>query len=170
VRRARAAEAIGEFMDPHGLLHLEAAFEDDDSAAVRRAAVLALGRLNHPGGRTALAAALADDDAGVRRAALSSIRRVNFFTNTAALVTALGDDDAAVRRDAAQLLGQYRVADSAEVLAGLLASDADPRVRQSAAWALGRIGGSVATAALKTAAGAEANKSVKDAIEIARLM
>lgn len=168
LRRARAAEAIGEFMDPNGLAHLEAAFEEEESATVRRAAVLALGRLNHPGGRTALASALADADAGVRRAALESIRRVNFFTQSEPILEALGDADPAVRRDAAQWLGQFRVTDAREVLTSLLTSDPDERVRQSAAWALGRVGG--AKNALTAAFEKETSKPVRDAIEVALFM
>ena len=53
---------------------------------------------------------------------------------------------------------------------GMLRGDEDPNVRQAAAWALGRIGGEDARAALAEAESSESNSLVLDAIEIARAM
>src|SRR5690606_17173109 len=48
-RRAYAANAIGEFLNPAGVKHVARAAVDDPSPLVRRAAVEALQRLNHEG-------------------------------------------------------------------------------------------------------------------------
>lgn len=170
VRRGRAAEAIGEFLDPHGLVALRNAVETDGDASVRAAAVRALGRLNHADGRDVIVSAFNDDSVEVRRAAVSVIMRVSFFDDHASLIGLLGDDDAQVRLHAAQLVGQFRVQDAVAPLAGLLRGDESVAVRQAAAWSLGRIGGNDADTALTTAVETETARGVIDAIEIARQM
>ncbi len=170
VRRGRAAEAIGEFLDPHGLVALRNAVETDGDASVRAAAVRALGRLNHADGREVIVSAFNDDSVEVRRAAVSVIMRVSFFNDYASLIGLLGDDDAEVRLHAAQLVGQFRVQDAVAPLAGLLRGDESAAVRQAAAWSLGRIGGNDADAALTTALETETARGVLDAIAIARQM
>lgn len=169
VRRARAAEALGEFMDVTGLPALQEATLDD-SADVRLAAVRALGRLNAQGGHAALVAAFEDDDANVRRAALDQVTKVVFFKDTDAVAGRLADDDAAVRLRAAQLVGEMKITSGADALVGLLASDDHANVRQAAAWALGRVGGSAAHDALISAQEHEKDRGVKDAISIALQM
>lgn len=170
VRRARAAEALGEFLDPHGLPALAKAALKDANITVRATAVRALGRLNAVGGNDALRAAMADADAGVRRAALEQVLRVNFFRDDAAVVARLADSSADVRRIAAQLAGEQRIGDALFPLLGLVMTDEDPSVRQAAAFALGRIGGSDAFAALADAKRAERNPGVLDAIDVAERM
>lgn len=170
VRRSRAAEALGEFLDPHGLVALRGAVETDSDATVRAAAVRALGRLNHVDGREVIASAFNDGSVEVRRAAVSVVLHVSFFDDEAGLIGLLGDDDAEVRLHAAQLVGQYRAQDAVAPLAGLLRSDDSVAVRQAAAWALGRIGGNEADAALLDAATTETARGVIDAIEIAQQM
>ena len=169
-RRARAAEALGELMDPNGLMPLSVAASTDTEVPVRTAAVLALGRLNHPGGNGTIAAAIGDDDPAVRRAALSVVLQVNFFRQYDALLGALADDDADVRQRAALLIGNFRVEAAVPALAGLLRGDTDLNVRQAAAWALGRIGGGDASSALIAAGEIETESLVRDAIEVARRM
>lgn len=170
VRRARAAEAIGEFMDAHGLPSLAEAAVNDADANVRRAAVVAVARINSPNGNEVLSAAFADTDASVRRAAVEGVSRVNFFRAFDELLPLLADSDVTIRRTAARTMGTYRFADAVAPLAALLRSDADPLVRQSAAWALGRIGGGDAIAALSEVASTESVSTVRDAIAIARQM
>jgi hypothetical protein len=170
VHRARAAEALGEFLDPNALAPLTTAAMNDTEPVVRAAAVSALGRLNHPQGNTVLAAALSDGSADVRRAAVMAIPRVNFFREHVALIGTLADDDAQVRRQGALLLGQFRVADAVDALAGALRSDEDASVRRSAAWALGRIGTTAARDALNEAMGSERVSMVLDAVEVALRM
>lgn len=170
VRRARAAEAIGEFLDPHGLVALRDAVETDGDAAVRVAAVVALGRLNHADGREVIVSAFNDESVEVRRAALSVVMRISFFDDSASLIGLLGDDDAQVRLHAAQLVGQFRVDEAVAPLSGLLRGDDNASVRQAAAWSLGRIGGNAANTALNEAGTSETARGVLDAIQIAKQM
>ncbi|MBZ0116964.1 MAG: HEAT repeat domain-containing protein [Sandaracinaceae bacterium] len=169
IRRARAAEALGEFMDPHGVTHLNAALADGD-ARVRLAAVRGLGRINAPTGNAAIARAMGDADPQVRDAAVQQVMLVNFFTQHDALMERLDDDTAAVRRRAALVIGQIRVPEAVPALAGLLAGDSDPMVRQAAAWALGRVGGTDARNALTAQRTSESASLVRDAIEVALRM
>ncbi|MCA9581127.1 MAG: HEAT repeat domain-containing protein [Myxococcales bacterium] len=170
VRRARAAEAIGEFLDPKGVAHLADALAEDGDAPVRAAAAAALGRLNHPTSHALLAEALDDKDSTVRLAALRAVRRVNFFEEYEALIGTLADGDEAVRREGALLSGQYRVKSAVPALAGLLRSDGDSSVRRAAAWALGRVGGEDAGEALREVRDSETDKTVQDAIAVALKM
>ncbi|MFW5921452.1 MAG: HEAT repeat domain-containing protein [Polyangiales bacterium] len=169
-RRARAAEAIGEFLSPVGLEPLTDAAMNDAATPVREAAVRGLGRLNHPDGNGVLAEAMADPDAKVRRAALSQVLKVNFFREHGAILDALGDEDPVVRRKAAKLAGEFELTDAVPALTGMLRGDDSRDVRQAAAWALGRIGGTEAFEALAQAQESESNKLVLDAIEVARAM
>src|SRR5215471_15718853 len=70
VMRARAAEALGEFLEGAGAAPLSAALVGDADAKVRAAAARGLDRLNSPGVNGELSHALADTDASVRLAAL----------------------------------------------------------------------------------------------------
>lgn len=169
VRRARAAEAIGEFMDPNGVRYLGDALRDSD-ARVREAAVRGLGRINSPASIPFIVQAFADADPRVRDAAVAQVLYVNFFREHEALMGLLADDSPQVRRRAALALGTFRVAEAAPALAGLLRGDADPMVRQAAAWALGRIGGSDARAALTAQREDEDVSLVRDAIDVALRM
>lgn len=169
VRRSRAAEAIGEFLDPTGLEVLRNAVTDDDAAIVRTSAVLALGRLNHPAGNVTIAGALSDSEVTVRRAAVDVVLRVNFFREYDALVGSLADTDVEVRRRAALLTGEFRLDAAVPALAGMLRGDADRNVRQAAAWALGRIGGSQARTAL-TEGMEDTDSLVRDAVGVALRM
>jgi len=169
-RRARAAAALGEFLDPHAAPTLSGVAKDDADAKVRVAAVRALGRLNVLTGRAALSGALRDADASVRKAALEQVLKVNFFSDEAALLETLADDDAAVRRTAAQLVGELRLASAVEPLLGVLMTDDSTQVRQAAAIALGRIGGAEAGTALADAKTMEHDDAVLQAIQIATRM
>lgn len=169
-RRARAAMAIGEFMDPSGFAPLRDAAMGDTDAGVRAAAVTGLGRLNHSGANPILAIALGDAAVEVRRAALSQVLVVNFFRDHDALLGALVDTDDEIRMRSARLLGTFRVAEAVPALQGMLETDTNVRVRQAAAWALGRIGGESARGALRAAATAESSSLVQNAIEVALAM
>ncbi|MBX3250139.1 MAG: HEAT repeat domain-containing protein [Myxococcales bacterium] len=170
VRRARAAMAIGELMDPNGFEALRDAAMGDAEAEVRAAAVMGLGRLNHSAANTFIAAALADASVEVRRAAIDQVLVVNFFRNHDALLGALADTDDEVRMRAARMLGTFRVAEAVPALRGLLEMDTNDRVRQAAAWSLGRIGGADARAALRDSEAVEGVSLVRDAIRVALAM
>jgi HEAT repeat protein len=169
-RRARAAEALGELMDPHAVTALADAVREDASAEVRAAAVRGLARLNSDTAGAVLADALADPAAEVRGATLSVVMRVGTFSDFAALVPLLGDDDADIRTRAARLCGEQRITDAEVPLVAMLMGDSEPRARKAAAWALGRTGGSAGRAALEEAQGAEDEPSVRDAIRVALRM
>lgn len=169
-RRARAALALGELMASRAVATLEASATTDVSPDVRAAAVQALGRLNHPDGGTALAAALEDDDAGVRRAAVDQVLVVSFFDGDDALLGLLDDDDATLRRRGAKLVAERGIGEAVPVLVALLEADPEPSVRQAAAWALGRLGTGEARTALRERADLETDPRVGDAIRIARQM
>lgn len=169
-RRARAAMAIGEFLDPNGLAVLRDAAMGDSESIVRESAVRALGRLNHPEGNEVLGAALSDDDVSVRRAVLDVVLTVNFFRENDAILGALGDEDSRVRMRAARLVGEMRIDAAVPVLVALVQGDADTLVRQAAAWGLGRIGGEDARQALRQVEATESESQVLDAIEVALRM
>jgi HEAT repeat protein len=167
MRRGRAVEALGEFLDVGGLPALERAAMEDSSSDVRLAAVRALGRLNAPQGHAVLAAAFEDGDVDVRRAALDQVVKLNHWDNAEAVTARLDDDDVKVRVRAAQITGELRLPGADDALAQILARDKAPAARQAAAWALGRLGGSVAKDALIDARTHEADPGVIDAIDIA---
>jgi hypothetical protein len=170
VRRGRAAEALGEFLDVSGLPALTQAAAEDAEPEVRLASVRALGRLNALGGHEALAGAFEDEDVRVRRAALDQVLRVNFWRDTDAVIARLDDEDAKVRQRAAQLAGELRAETAATRLGALLQDDPSAPVRQAAAWALGRIGGADARAALRDAGERETDEGVLNAVTIATAM
>jgi HEAT repeat protein len=169
VRRARAAEAIGEFLTPHAVPLLTSALTDAD-AGVREAAVRGLGRTNHSQTQMGIAQAMTDASAAVRLAAVKQVNLINAFGQMDALVGALADDDAAVRQEAALQAGQRNVTDAVPALSALLRADEDENVRRASAWALGSIGGAEARSALVEAAGTESDDNVLQAISIARQM
>jgi len=169
-RRARAAAALGEFLDPHAAETLSKVATEDSEASVRVAGVRALGRLNTMKGNAALRAALGDSDASVRLAALQQVRKVSFFRDGAALLQTIADDDVQVRRTAAQLAGELRLSAAVEPLLGVLITDESAQVRQAAAIALGRIGGGEVAAALSDAKSVERDEAVLQAISVALQM
>jgi len=166
--RARAAEALGEFLDPGGVPALTQAVSEDAAPEVRLAAVRALGRLNARAGYPALVTAFSDEVPEIRRAALDQVLRVRFFQEHAAVIDKLGDESAHVRIRAAQIIGQMQIQAGREGLEDVLAGDDSVPARQAAAWALGRLGD--ARSALIEAQDNETNERVRDAIEVALRM
>ncbi len=166
-RRARAAEALGEFMDFNALATLATASKDADPS-VRVAAVRALARLNTPGAGPLITAALADPVLAVRSAAVDVVLLVAGFNGFAPLLPLLADPDASLRAHVARVVGELRVTDATGALTGLLMTDSSASVRKAAAWALGRIGG--AQAVLAAQAARETDPLVKSAIAVAEKM
>lgn len=168
VQRSRAAEALGEFMDPNALVPLEDAALNDSDAMVRASAVKALGRLNHSDGSDTIAQALGDSDLEVRRSAVEVASRSG-VAHPQPLIDRLSDTDAQIRSDSALVLGQLSADAAVPSLVDLL-GDAEPRARKAAAWSLGRIGGARAEQALSAALPREQHPQVRDALEIALQM
>jgi HEAT repeat protein len=166
--RARAAEALGEFLDGAGVAHVAKSLVTDSEPVVRAAAARALHRLNNPGPSGELAKALADSDENVRLSALSSAMRVHAFNDVAAVARLAFDASPAIRRHAAGALGKMRARDSVTALIGLTspAQESDARARASAAHALGLIGDPSARDALM-AAMSDPDSFVRDAARIA---
>lgn len=170
VRRARAAEALGELMDPHATPDLARAAREDADVRVRATAIRALARLNDSSGAATIAAALSDASLEVRAAALDVVIRVSAFRDYAAIVALLGDNDERLRAQAARLSGEFRIAAAEATLAALLAGDASAHVRKASAWALGRLGGAVGKSALLAQKPRERDALVRSAIEVAEKM
>jgi HEAT repeat protein len=167
-RRARAAEALGEFMEPHSLDALGTASKQDLDPNVRAAAVRALARLNAPGAGALITAALADPALVVRSAAVDVVLLVAGFQGFGPLLPLLADADAGLRAHVARVVGELRLTDASAPLTGLLMSDSSASVRKAAAWALGRIGG--AQAVLAAQKGKETDPLVLSAIAVAERM
>ncbi|HEY3592295.1 MAG TPA: HEAT repeat domain-containing protein, partial [Polyangiaceae bacterium] len=165
--RARAANALGEFLEATGAGPLSTALIHDSDPGVRAAAAKALDRLNSPGVNGELTQALADADSTVRLAALTAATHVHGFANIAAVANLLGDQSSSlVRRHAASALGAMRATDSVPALITVLSQDSDAVARAEAAHALGLIGDASAKDALN-AASQDADGFVRDAAQIA---
>jgi HEAT repeat protein len=166
--RARAAEALGEFLDSAGISHVANSLVNDGEPIVRAAAARALDRLNNPGPNGELAKALGDSDEGVRLSALGAAMHVHGFTDVAAVTRLVYDSSPVVRRHAAGALGQMRAPDAVTALIGLTSPDqeSDARTRASAVNALGRIGDPSARDALMGAL-SDPDSFVRDAAQVA---
>jgi epoxyqueuosine reductase len=70
-----------------------------------------------------------------------------------------------IQRNAVIALGNFRDESAVPTLRELLLADPRPAIRESAAWALGRIGGASAGEALEQARGQEADEAVRTALE-----
>lgn len=165
-RRARAAEALGEFLATPGVDACAEAIAKDGEPLVRAAAARALGRLNDDG-KGALSQALVDADKTVRLAALRSAGRINAFNDTTTLVKLTADGDAVVRKRAAEVLGAHRAKDAVGALVNVAQNDADADVRGAACHALGALGDAAARPALEAAAAKDPSTFVRDLAQIA---
>ena len=168
--RARAAEALGEFVDARAFAPLAASAREDREVVVRVAAVRALARMNDTRAGAEIAVALADPEPAVRKAGLDVVLGVSGFRDAAALVLILGDADPTLRAQAATLCGEYRVAGAEPPLLAMLRGDQAPSARKAAAWALGRIGSAPGQAALAAQRTIERDALVLSAIDIAARM
>jgi len=168
MRRARAAEALGEFLDGAGIPHVANSLVSDIAPVVRAAAARALDRLNNPGPHGELAMALGDSDESVRLSALGAATRVHGFTDVASVARLAYDSSPVVRRHAAGALGQMRARDAVTALIGLTSPSEEPdaKTRASAAHALGMIGDASARDALMAAL-SDPDSFVQDAARIA---
>jgi HEAT repeat protein len=151
-RRAYAANALGEFLNPSGVKNLAAAVRRDSSPLVRAAAVAALQRMNTEGPDQELGYALSDESEQVRLVVLKAAMAVNVFSSVDAITQRLGDESPLVRRRAAEALGSMRIADAVVGLVALASPDErDAGVRSAAVWALGRIADPAGKAAVQDA-------------------
>ncbi len=167
--RARAAEALGEFLSSGGVVPVATALVKDASPQVRAAAASALNRLNSVGPNNELALALSDGEPAVRLSAIRAAMHVQGFSDVAAVARLVSDTSVDVRRHAASALGSMKAKDSVAALIALTSStqEIDAVVRAEAAHALGLIGDRAAQAALVTASEHDPDMSVRDAATIA---
>jgi HEAT repeat protein len=166
-RRAAAANALGEFLDP-GATPLLVKAAADSSPLVRVAALGAIRRLNDADGAPAVSKALSDGDLSVRRAAVDTAVKLGGFADVAGIANLLGDADPIVRSHAADALGVFKAKGSIAGLSAIAATDPDEEVRIDAVNALGEIGDPAARPALEKAA-ADSSSRVRDAARIATL-
>lgn len=168
-RRARAAEALGEFLSSAGVPVVARAIVLDGSPLVRAASVRALQRLNSPGPNGELAVALGDSDAEVRLAALHAATRINGFRDIAEVAARLDDATSSVRVSAIEALGALRASDAVVALIAKLevANEPIPSVRAAAAAALGEIGDPAARDAVAASAESDPDRFVRDAARVA---
>lgn len=148
--RTRVAEALAQLGDPA----VDAAIAGlaGQRPEQRIAAARTLGALRAERGAEALSVRLQrDGDSGVRVAAalaLGLIGQIGSTQAVEALEQAAASESAAVRSAVAQALGAARAVQSLTTLLRLL-GDSEPRVRASAAAALGMLGDDRAVAALQ---------------------
>lgn len=172
-QRARAAEALGEFMESKSFDDLNAAATGDADENVRAAAVRALGRLNYVSDTLHETLNHAMQDTSLVKAAAIDASRVINQVNTgdgAGVLALLSDASASVRGRGALFAGEHKVAAAEAKLIDLLNTDIDANVRQKAAWGLGKLKTDSGRAALAAAKTGERNTLVSDAIEIALKM
>jgi hypothetical protein len=149
-----AADVLGEFHYVSSIPALGAALSNPLFSGEARAAMAkALGTIGRPAGTQYLTTALADSDPQVRSASLLALRTIPGFHDGSVAAPLISDGDARVRSDAVVTVGMFKYAGGAPALVAAL-SDPSQVVRKKAAWALGEIGASSATAgpALQNAA------------------
>lgn len=169
VRRAYAADAVGEFLSWTGLRAVANAAVSDQSAMVRLSAVRALERMNSEGPSAEVATAMSDENAEVKLAALHAATRINVFSRPDAIAPLLSDGSAEVRRRSAEVLGMMRSPDAVVALIALTdpSEESDPSVRTAAVGALGKIGDPTAHDAVEAAALSDSDPLVQSVAEIA---
>jgi hypothetical protein len=170
-KRARAAEALGEFLDGAGVAPVARALagdNKDESPVVRSAAARALDRLNTTGAHNELSTAMSDTDESVRLSALTAAMHVHGFTDVASIARLAFDASPLVRRHAASALGAMRAKDAVAALIALTSPEreADATTRAEAVHALGLIGDSSAKSAV-FAAKTDPDTFVRDAATFA---
>jgi hypothetical protein len=128
----RASTAVARAGAPAGI--------DEQERAARLQAVRALteeAREQKPEALAALTDLLTSDvDPVVRQNAAYSIGKLQAADAMAALTSALADPEPSVRAGVVSSLGRIQESGVAEIVAGVLKRDSDPRVRHAAVWAL----------------------------------
>jgi len=166
-RRAAAADALGEFMDPGATKYLVKA-AGDSSPIVRVHVMSALRRMNDMEGVPAVSLGLADGEVSVRRAALETATKLPGFRDVPAVARLLSDIDPVVRGRAADALGVFKAKGSAAGLMALAVSDGNEDVRVNAVNALGELADPIARPTIEKALN-DASPRVRDAARVASL-
>ncbi len=152
VRRAAAANALGEFMDPGGTKLLVTAIEKDTSPLVRAAAVAGLRRLNDIEGGPGVTTALGDaDPARAPHGRGGRDPDSPASSDVTSVAKLLSDPDLVVRAKAADALGFFKSKGAIAGLSALGIKDGNEDVRIAAINALGEIGDPAARSILEQA-------------------
>jgi len=159
--RAVAAASLGRFLlmgeldqlDPSVANRIEKALLDAFSDAeadltVRRRALESLAYSSQDPVQDLILEAYEDDDESLHLSAVFAMGRSADLRWKGAVLEELSNPDAAMRFEAARASGELELADAVPELIGLLEED-DVELRDSAVWALGRIGGPQARRALQ---------------------
>ena len=137
--RAQAIEALGEVAGDEGIIYFLEAVRDP-SPAVRFAACMALGTIEHEEARELLRLRLEDGDGSVQVAAVYALHRMGDQTHTSLLADKLlRDPEVEVRRNAALVLGELGEGGSIRLLRHA-ARDKDESVRLQATEAMAALG------------------------------
>ena len=173
--RGQAAAALGKIGSSEALPPLVAGLNIDEDGEVRRSAAEALGLISSPDAQPALIKSLTmDQDTSVRGGAAEALGKIGGAGAVAPLMRALAaEQHSSVRWRIAMALGKLEGAVGAEsspgsehpdvcrVLIEALTSDKDGAVRESAAEALGEIGGGESTSALMDALSLDEDADVR---------
>jgi HEAT repeat protein/predicted NACHT family NTPase len=136
--RGMAVDTLGIIGSEDTVMQVAECLRDPHST-VRWKAAHALGYIASDKAVGPLLEALSDQDSAVRWSAAMALRNIPSEKAVDRLVNALSDSNADVRYHAASALGQIGSDRAVEPLIMLLTSDADPKSRSSAAYALSNI-------------------------------
>lgn len=136
--RGMAVDTLGIIGSEDTVMQVAECLRDPHST-VRWKAAHALGYIGSDKAIEPLMEALSDHDAAVRRSAAVALQSLPSEKAVEPLVKALSDPDAEVIYHAASALGRIGSTRAVEPLIALLTSDADPKTRSSAAYALSSI-------------------------------
>lgn len=166
--RSSAAMALGQIGSTEAVLPLINALHIDKEGEVRTSAAEALGSIGRPEARPALVKALTmDTDNSVRGGAAEALGKIESLEAIPQLIQALATEKvSSVRWRIVKSLGKHGGTDAhndnvRDILMEALAADKDKEVRESAAEALGFIGGAESITALIKALSSDEDGDVR---------
>lgn len=175
--RARAAEALGNFIELGELGRLdealantalsallEAAGSRAENLEVRRRAIASAGYADVDPARALLAEALDAAEPLLRLGAMRGIGNSADDTWEAEVLRALDDADAELRFEAVRAAGELELGGAVDALARLIQND-EAEIRHEAIWALGEIGGDGAREVLERLLRRPRDDDEREAIE-----
>ncbi len=148
--RSDAAYNLGKIGDP-AVIDMVGKLSKDKEDRVRASVVEALNNLGTSDALPYLRELMKDKNEKVRVKAAYGLGKHGGEEDGKVLINALNDKSAEVRRFAASALGEIKYVASLPRLKKLLSSDPNDKVRASAAFGLGQIGGKDSIEALKEA-------------------
>ena len=137
--RSCAAIALGSIGSPRAAVPLVAATKDAERQ-VRGSAIRALGQIGGDPAKAALIDLLGHADPPTTYHAAIALAELRDPRAMPRLIAALNEPDRRARVEAAARLGELGDRRAADALASAVTKSDDPRLRDTAAWALGRLG------------------------------